>query len=85
MPKKFFGDVALGLVAFMAVAAPIYVLQGVLQMHLKEVAADPITLTVFAAVLGFLYFRTHRLVPSILLHMALNGTSLLLAGLLSGP
>jgi len=35
----------------------------------------------FALVLGTLYYRTHRLLPLIVLHAALNGTSLLLAWL----
>ncbi len=85
VPKKLPADVGLGIVAFLAVAAPIYLMQGALQWLLGHVAAaDPITLSCFAAVLGVLYFRTHRLVPSIALHMALNGTSLAIAWALGG-
>jgi membrane protease YdiL (CAAX protease family) len=35
--------------------------------------ADPLPLFLFALVLGYLYHQTHRLWPSLLLHMALNG------------
>lgn len=84
VPQRLLGDVWLGLVAFLAMAVPLYLLQISLQMLTSAVAVDPITLSLFAMVLGLLYFRTHRLVPSIVLHMALNGTSLLLAGLLTG-
>jgi membrane protease YdiL (CAAX protease family) len=84
VPASLLGDIRLGILAFLAVAAPIYLLQAVLQWLLQGIAADPITLTWFAIVLGVLYFRTHRLVPSIVLHMALNGTSLAIAWSLSG-
>lgn len=85
-PGKWFEDIRLGILAFLAVAAPIYTMQAALQWMLKRlaVAADPITLTFFAVALGLLYFRTHRLVPSIVLHMALNGTSLAIAWAVSG-
>jgi membrane protease YdiL (CAAX protease family) len=43
------------------------------------VAADPIALFVFALMLGVLYLRTHRIGPSIVAHMGLNLTSLMLA------
>jgi membrane protease YdiL (CAAX protease family) len=42
------------------------------------VAADPFTLFPFALVLGTLYCRAHRIVPAIVLHAALNTTSLVL-------
>lgn len=84
VPGKLGSDIRLGLLAFVAVAVPIYLAQAGLQRLLQGVAADPITLSFFAMVLGVLYFRTHRLVASIVLHMALNSTSLLLAWLLGG-
>lgn len=43
---------------------------------------DPIPLFFLAVVLGYLYAKTHRLLPSIVVHMALNGLSMLM--LLSG-
>jgi hypothetical protein len=74
---RFWPDVRLGLLAFVAVAAPVYLLQFVLSAVLPgRLAADPITMVFFALALGLLYHRTHRIVPSIALHMALNATSL---------
>ncbi len=83
--QKFFADVALGLAAFIAIATPIYLMQVGLSVLLPSyVAADPITLFFFALVLGLLYYRTHRIVASVVLHMALNATSLAMAWLLLG-
>lgn len=80
VPSKLWADVGLGLLAFSAVAAPIYLLQFVLKLLLPEdPVVDPITLFFLAMVLGTLYYRTHRIVPSIVLHMALNATSLAMA------
>ena len=39
---------------------------------------DPIPLFFLAVVLGYLYAKTHRLLPSIVVHMALNGLSMLM-------
>lgn len=44
-------------------------------MHLGN-GPDPIPLFVFALVLGYLYQRTHRIWPSLVAHMLLNGSSL---------
>lgn len=78
-PKKLLGDIGLGLAAFAAVAAPIYAMQNALLSVLpKHIAPDPIPLFFFALALGVLYYRTHRIVPIVVLHAALNGTSLLL-------
>ncbi len=83
--EKFFADVALGLSAFIAIATPIYLMQVGLSVLLPSyVAADPITLFFFALVLGLLYYRTHRIVASMVVHMALNATSLAMAWLLLG-
>jgi membrane protease YdiL (CAAX protease family) len=91
VPGKFWADVRLGLVAALAVVGPIEWLQAGLQRLLEtewmqellqrldmppQVAADPVTIFVFAAALGTLYCRTHRIVPGITLHVALNLTSL---------
>jgi membrane protease YdiL (CAAX protease family) len=78
---KLWADVRVGLVAALAVLGPIYVIQFFVKSWLlpEEVAADPITLLFFAAVLGTLYLRTHRIAAAVTLHMALNGTSLLAA------
>jgi membrane protease YdiL (CAAX protease family) len=75
-PKRFLADIGLGLAAFAAVAAPIYAMQtGLSQVLPKGAKADPYVLVFFGAALGILYFRTHRIVPAIVLHMALNATS----------
>lgn len=72
-------DVRLGLASFLALAPVLYGLQMALTLLLpKRIAADPISLVPFALVVGWLYLRTHRIVPSIVTHMALNATSLLL-------
>jgi len=80
---RFWPDVRLGLLSFVAICVPVYLLQLTLSAVLPSwLAPDPITMVFFAMALGFLYYRTHRIVPSIVLHMALNGTSLALAWLL---
>jgi membrane protease YdiL (CAAX protease family) len=84
VPEKFLADVRLGLLAFVAVAAPVYMLQIALSLSLpKYFAPDPFTLFVFALALGTLYYRTHRIVPAIVVHMSLNATTMAMA-LLSG-
>jgi membrane protease YdiL (CAAX protease family) len=79
--ERFWGDVVLGFSAFLAVAVPIYALQIDLATYIlpEKYAPDPITLFFFAVVLGLLYYRTHRIVPSIVLHALLNASSLALA------
>jgi membrane protease YdiL (CAAX protease family) len=82
VPRKILGDAGLGLGAFAAVAAPIYALQIALHHWLPAyIAPDPLPLFFLALVLGALYYRTHRIVPLIVLHAVLNGTSLALAWL----
>jgi membrane protease YdiL (CAAX protease family) len=76
-PEKFLADVRLGLITFAAIAVPIYgSLIIVSQLLPKRFAPDPIPIFFFAVALGLLYNRTHRVVPSIAVHMALNATSL---------
>ena len=85
--RRVKSDVGLGLVALLTVACPVCALQAVLQFFRKTfwpgMVPDPIPLFFLALALGFLYYRTHRLLPSIVLHMAFNGTALLLWLLLS--
>jgi membrane protease YdiL (CAAX protease family) len=45
-------------------------------MHIGH-GPDPIPLFVLALMLGYLYHRTHRLLPCVVLHMAINAFSLL--------
>jgi membrane protease YdiL (CAAX protease family) len=81
--ERFFADVRLGLLACAAVFAPIMLLQYVTTLFVvpEDVAADPIPLFLLALLLGTVYYRTHRIVPAIVIHMAFNGTSLALAWL----
>jgi hypothetical protein len=79
--KKLAADVRLGLLAFATVTAPILLLQYVLTRFVlpeNHVAADPIPLFLLALMLAVVYYRTHRIVPAIVTHMAFNATGLLL-------
>jgi membrane protease YdiL (CAAX protease family) len=81
--EKFWSDVLLGLTAFLAVGPPLYLMQTTLGVLLgKGVAPDPLTIFLFACVLGTIYYRTHRITPVIVLHMSLNATSLAIAWVL---
>ena len=81
-PRKLPRDIGLGLIAFAAIVVPIFAIQYALVALLAAlkipVAPDPIPLFLLAIVLGTLYFRTHRIMPSIVVHAALNATSLAL-------
>jgi len=80
--EKFWSDVGLGISAFLAVAVPVFALQAILKVFLPpHISPDPIPLFFFALVLGTLYYRTHRIVPSVVLHMSLNSVSMLIAWL----
>jgi len=84
-PHRLPADIRLGLLAFLAIAAPIYLLQWLCSAVLPaDAAPDPIPLFFFALALGTLYYRTHRIVPAIVLHMALNATALALLLLMIG-
>jgi membrane protease YdiL (CAAX protease family) len=77
--RELRADALRGLVTFAAVAAPAYLVQIVAGQLLPDtISADPAGLTLFALAMGVLYFRTHRIVPSMALHMALNASSFLL-------
>lgn len=77
VPRRLRGDAALGLLVCMAVTGPVYLAFYVVQRVLPgSVAADPIPLVLLAIILGSLYYRTHRVVPSIVLHAAFNATGL---------
>jgi membrane protease YdiL (CAAX protease family) len=99
VPARFWADVRLGLVAAAAVTLPILTLHLAVQSLLQtepvqemltrlgapaQVAADPVPIFFLALALGTLYSRTHRIVPSITLHVAFNLTSLTLAWLSVG-
>jgi len=80
VPGKLWADVQLGMLAFLAATVPVYILLVAATSLLPEnTVADPIPLFLLAAVLGGLYYRTHRIVPAIVLHMAFNATGVSLA------
>lgn len=79
VPRGLARDALVGVVAFVAAAPVVYGAQILATLLLPRwMSPDPIALFVFALGLGFLYYRTHRAAPSIAMHMALNGTTLLL-------
>ncbi len=80
IPEKLPRDLALGLAALVFVAPFLFSVQFVVGRILpKTVAADPVTLFFFAAMMGIVYFRTHRIAPSIVMHAAFNAVMLTLA------
>jgi membrane protease YdiL (CAAX protease family) len=80
VPRKLAADIRLGMLAFFIITAPVYgVLILVGNLLPGSVVADPLPIFLLAAVLGGLYFRTHRIVPSIVLHMAFNATGVVVA------
>jgi membrane protease YdiL (CAAX protease family) len=83
VPGKLLADVVLGLAVCVAVTAPIFLLQQFLKTFVfpSSMAADPVPLFFLALALGFVYYRTHRIVPAIVIHMAFNGIGLGLAWL----
>ena len=52
------------------------VLAGLVKWKGIDYAPDPIPLFFLALVFGALYHRTHRIAPSLVLHMAFNATSI---------
>lgn len=80
VPQNLRSDLKLGLVAFVMFTVPIYaILIAVMSLLPKDTIADPMPIFFLAVVLGGLYYRTHRIVPSIALHMAFNAAGVLLA------
>jgi len=75
--EKFSCRRAIGLITFAAIAVPIYgCMIAVSQLLPKKVRPGPNPYFFFAIALGLLYYRTHRIAPSVAVHMALNATSL---------
>ena len=70
-------DFCLGILAFAAFALPSYLLQGLVSPLLSEYcASDFIALFPISLIFGILYWRTRRLLPSIVTHCLFNGFSL---------
>jgi membrane protease YdiL (CAAX protease family) len=80
VPQKFGSDLKLGLLAFVMITVPVYGLLIAVNSLLPENAiADPLPIFLLAVALGGLYCRTHRIVPSMVLHMAFNAAGVILA------
>ncbi len=72
--RPWLKDIGRGTIAFAALLAPIYIVQLALTKLLApwEIAADPFALFLLAMALGYLYYRTHRLLPPLTLHVCIN-------------
>ncbi|MFW6125080.1 MAG: type II CAAX prenyl endopeptidase Rce1 family protein [Pirellulales bacterium] len=81
VPDRLRDDVRLGLLALLGTFLPVMAVQLLLKLYVfrDQLAPDPIPMFLLAIVLGLLYYRTHRLVPSITLHAGFNLVNLLLA------
>jgi membrane protease YdiL (CAAX protease family) len=80
VPGRLAADVKLGLLGFLAVTGPVYAVAFAAKQLLPEnVVTDPIPILLLALALGVLYYRTHRILPAIVLHMAFNMTGVILA------
>jgi membrane protease YdiL (CAAX protease family) len=82
-PRKLAADLGLGLRAAAIVVPLVLAFQWAVgslltYLRLSSAVPDPIPLFFFALVLGTLYYRTHRIAPSVVLHLSLNLTSVLL-------
>jgi membrane protease YdiL (CAAX protease family) len=81
-PAKLGADAQLGVLGLLAVIGPILTLQATLMALVKstgiDYAPDPVPLFFLALVFGVLYQRTHRIAPSLVLHMAFNATAVVL-------
>ena len=76
-PRRAIPDVGLGLAAYVAVIPVVYLVQFLVQRRAGLGVTDPVPLFFFALVLGTIYYRTHRILPTIVTHAAFNATTLL--------
>lgn len=77
-PQK---EIPSGLLAYLVVVGPVYAVMILTKILLllfgaEQIAPDPAPLLVLSLVLGLMYFRTHQLLPCMVLHMAFNATGL---------
>lgn len=80
VPREIPRDIFRGFIAFLGIAFPVYMVQVAAASLVPEsIAPDPISIFVLSVAFGTVWCRTHRLVPSIVMHMSLNATSLGLA------
>jgi membrane protease YdiL (CAAX protease family) len=78
-PPGLAGDVRLGMIAFLAVTVPVLALNWAAHALLPDAVVDPIPLLLLAVVLGTVYYRTHRILPCIVLHAAFNAVGVAIA------
>ena len=80
VPSKIFHDLRTAGVTFLAVTVPVLAINVDMNELLpKSLVADPIPILFLAMALGMLYYRTHRIVPSLALHMAFNAVGVFTA------
>ena len=73
-------DLKLGSKAFLLFVLPTYIMQMCLpRLFNNAFVPDPISLIPVATGFGILYWHTRRLLPSVVAHMLLNGSSMLLS------
>ncbi|MBI3466534.1 MAG: CPBP family intramembrane metalloprotease [Planctomycetes bacterium] len=71
-------DFALAVLGVFAVLGPAYaVLLSVRPLMPAGIAPDPVPLFLLALALGYIYYRTHRLLPIFVLHALFNGFAVL--------
>lgn len=71
----------IGLVALIAMTGPVYAVFELVRKNVSpdfSYSLDPVPLFFLAIVLGFLYQRTHRLLPSLVLHAYFNAIGMTL-------
>ncbi len=73
--RKIPGDCLLGVLASVVILPPVYLMNYGVTNLIGDVgiALDPIPLFLFAVGLAVLYYRTHRIVPGIVVHSLFNG------------
>jgi membrane protease YdiL (CAAX protease family) len=80
VPDKLRDDVLLGLLAFLAFTPPIYAVMIAFKVFVPAISVpDPIPIFLLGAAFGGLYYRTHRIVPSMVMHAAFNAIGVLAA------
>ena len=85
VPGRLASDLRLGFAAFLAVTVPVYVVWIEAERLLpRNVIPDPIAIFFLSLALGTLYYRTHRILPCIVLHVCFNTLGVALT-LLSPP
>lgn len=73
--KYVCSDLFWGIAYFFSIGIVVLALSSTLRSFFPDTVTDPIPLFFFALVLGFLFQKTGRLLPSIALHASLNGFS----------